>query len=94
MMMRGKAELPEASLILTIAKPELTVGGTLRTRTMLAPSGYEKIKVVLGEEEDQSACRQLNRNFRMGPEMKSKGSQIQERTQNETMDREEATGSR
>ena len=49
MMIRGKAELPEASLILTSVKPELTVGGTLRTRTMLAPFGYEKIKVVRGD---------------------------------------------
>ena len=37
MVIRGKAELPETSLILTSVKPELTVGGTLRTRNMLAP---------------------------------------------------------
>ena len=43
MVMRGKAELPEASLILTSVKPELTVGGTLCTRTMLAPFGYEEV---------------------------------------------------
>ena len=53
--MRGMAELPEASLILTIVKPELTVGGTLQTRTFLAPFGCEEIEVVLGEEEDKSA---------------------------------------
>ena len=29
MLMRGKADLPEASLNLTSVKPELTVGGTL-----------------------------------------------------------------
>ena len=57
MIMRGKADLPEASLILTSVTPELTVGGTLQTRTMLAPFGYEKDKVVHGEEEDQSAGR-------------------------------------
>ena len=57
MNMRGKADLPEASLILTSVKPELTVGGTLQTRTMLAPFGYEEVKVVHGEEEDQSAGR-------------------------------------
>ena len=57
MMMRGKAELPEASLILTSVKPELTVRATLRTRTMLSPFGYEEIKVVHREEEDQSAGR-------------------------------------
>ena len=55
MIMRGKADLPEAALILTSVKPELTVGGTLQTRTMLAPFGCEEFKVVHGEEEDQSA---------------------------------------
>ena len=57
MIMKGKADLPEASLILTSVKPELTVGGTLQSRTMLASFGYEEIKVVHGEEEDQSAGR-------------------------------------
>ena len=57
MMMRGKAELPEASLILTSVKQELTVGGTLQARTMLAPFGFEEINVVHVEEEDQSAGR-------------------------------------
>ena len=46
MRMRGRAELPEASLFLTSVKPELTVGGTLQTRTFLAPFGYEEIKIV------------------------------------------------
>ena len=55
MKMRGRAELPEASVILTSVKPELTVGGTLQTRTLLAPFGYEEVKIVYGEEEDQSA---------------------------------------
>ena len=55
MKMRGKTELPEASLILTSVKPELTVGGTLQTRTFLASFGCEEIKVVYGEEEDESA---------------------------------------
>ena len=50
MRMRGRAELPEASLILTSVKPELTVGGTLQTRTLLAPFGYEEVKIVYGEE--------------------------------------------
>ena len=53
--MTGKTELPEASLILTSVKPELTVVGTLRTRTLLAPFGCKEIKVVHGEEEDRSA---------------------------------------
>ena len=55
MKMRGRTELPEASLILTSVKPELKVGGTLQTRTFLAPFGCEEIKVVHGEEEDTSA---------------------------------------
>ena len=55
MKMRGRTELPEASLILTSEKPELTVGGTLQTKTFLAPFGCEEIKVVHGEEEDESA---------------------------------------
>ena len=57
MRMRGRAELPESSLILTSVKPELTVEGTLQTRTFLAPFGYEEIKVVHGEEEDILAGR-------------------------------------
>ena len=57
MIMKGKVDLPEASLILTSVKPELTVGGTLQIRIMLASFGYEEIKVVHGEEEDQSAGR-------------------------------------
>ena len=59
MRMRGRAELLEASLILTSVKLELIVGGTLQTRTLLAPFGYEEIKVVHGEEEDKSAGRQI-----------------------------------
>ena len=55
MKMRGRTELPEASLLLTSVKPELKVGGTLQARTFLAPFGCEEIKMVLGEEEDRSA---------------------------------------
>ena len=57
MRMRGRAELPEASLILTSVKPKLTVGGTLQTRTLLAPFGSEEVKIVYGEEDDLSAGR-------------------------------------
>ena len=55
MKMRARTELSEASLILTSVKPELTVGGTLQTRTFPAPFDCEEIKVVHGEEEDGSA---------------------------------------
>ena len=44
--MRGRAELPEASLIFNSVKQGLTVGGTFRTRIFLAPFGCEEIKVV------------------------------------------------
>ena len=43
MTMRGKADLPEALLILTSVKTGLTVGGTLQTRTMLVPFGHEDL---------------------------------------------------
>ena len=73
MMMRGKADIPEASIILTSVKPELTVGGTLQTRTMLATYGYEEIKVVLGEEEDQSAGRLAVTKFPDGARSEKQG---------------------
>ena len=57
MVMRGKTDLQEASLILTSVEPQLMVGGTLQTRTMLAPFGCEEVKVMHGEEEVQSAGR-------------------------------------
>ena len=55
MKMRGKTELPEASLILTSVKSEMKAVGTLQTRTFLAPFGCEEIKVVHGEKQDRSA---------------------------------------
>ena len=82
MRMRGRAELPEASLILTSVKPELTVGGTLRMRTFLAPFGYEENKIVNGEEEDQSAGRQIIPKF---PE----GARTEEQVPSNSKDRSE-----
>ena len=66
MRMRGRAELPEATLILNSVKQGLTVGGTLQTRTFLAPFGYEEIKVVHGEEDDESAGRLIIPKFPEG----------------------------
>ena len=63
MRMRGRVELPEASLILTSLKPELTVGGTLQTRTLLSPFGYEEVKIVYGEEEHQRTGRLIRPKF-------------------------------
>ena len=57
MVMRGRADLQEASLILTSVKPEFLLSGKLYTRTLLASFGCEEVKVMHGEEEDQSACR-------------------------------------
>ena len=57
MVMGCKSDLPEAFLILKSVKAELTLGGTLQTKTMLASFGCEEVKVVHGEEEDQSAGR-------------------------------------
>ena len=73
MKMRGRTELPEASLILTGVKPELTVGGTLQTRTFLAPFGCEEIKVVHGEEEDKSAGILIIPKFPEWPETEKLG---------------------
>ena len=73
MRMRGRAELPEASLILTNVKEELTVGGTLQTRTFLAPFGYEEIKVVHREEEDKSAGRLIIPKFPEGAKTEKQG---------------------
>ena len=73
MIMRGKADLLEASLILTSVKPGLTVGRTLQTRTMLAPFGHEEDKVVHGEEEDQSAGRVVVPKFPDGARSEQQG---------------------
>ena len=73
MKMRGRTKLPEASLILTSVKPELTVVGTLRTRTFLAPFGCEEIKVVYGEEEDRSAGTLIIPKFLEGTDYDKQG---------------------
>ena len=71
--MRGRAELPEASLILNSVKQGLKVGGTLQTRTFLAPFGYEEIKVVHGEEEDKLADRLMIPKFPEGAKTERQG---------------------
>ena len=73
MRMRGRAELPEASLTLTNVKQELTVGGTLQTRTFVAPFGCEEIKRVHGEEEDKSAGILIIPNFPEWAETEKQG---------------------
>ena len=78
MVIRGKADLPQASLILKSVEPELTVGGKLQTRTMLAPFGCEEVKVLHGEVEDHSAGRLVIPKFL--------SSQVQKRIQNARRD--------
>ena len=73
MRMRGRAELPEASLILNSVKQGLTVGGTLQTRTFLAPFGYEEIKVAHRDEEDESAGRLIIPKFPEGAKTERQG---------------------
>ena len=83
MKMRGRTELPEASLILTSVKPELTVAGTLRTRTFLAPFGCEEIKVVHGEEEDGSAGTLIIPRFPEGADNDEQGPSSSNRDRSE-----------
>ena len=73
MKMRGRTELPEPYLILTSVKPELTVVGTLQTRTFLAPFGCEEIRVVHGEEEDRSAGTLIIPKFPEGVDIEKQG---------------------
>ena len=73
MRMRGRIELPEASLILTSVKQEMKVGGILQTRTFLAPFGCEEIKVVHREEEDKSAGTLLIPRFQEEADNDEKG---------------------
>ena len=61
---------------------------------MLAPFGCGEVKVVHGEEEDQSAGRLVVLKFPDGARdeeqgMKSKGPQVQKKIQNKTMGRKE-----
>ena len=56
-VMRGRADLQEASLILIKIKSKLLVSGKLYTRTVLAPFGCKEIKILQGEEGDRSAGR-------------------------------------
>ena len=48
-------------------------GGTLQTRTFLAPFGYEEIKVVHGGEEDLSAVRLIIPKFPEGAKTEKQG---------------------
>ena len=48
-------------------------GGTLQTRTFLAPFGYEEIKVVHGGEEDLSAGRLIIPKFPEGAKTEKQG---------------------
>ena len=73
MIMRVKANLKEAALIVMNEKPELTISGSLLTRTALAPFGCEEIEVKLGEEEDKSAGRLVIPKFSDGTGSEKQG---------------------
>ena len=73
MKMRGRAELPESSLILTSVKPELTVGRTLQTRALLATFGYEEVKLIYGEDGDLSAGKLVIPKFPEGARNEEQG---------------------
>ena len=44
-VMRGKADLQDATIIVMSVKPELAISWKLLTRTALAPFGSEKVKI-------------------------------------------------
>ena len=73
MKMRGGAELPESSLILTSVKSDLAAGGTLQTRALLAPFGFEEVKIIYGEEEDLSVGKQVIPKFPEGARNEEQG---------------------
>ena len=55
-VMRGRADLQEAALIVMSAKSELALSGKLLTRTALAPFFCcEEVKINYGENKDKSA---------------------------------------
>ena len=56
-VMRGIADLHEASMSSPSVKPEYLVSGKSHPRTLPAPFGCKEIRVMHGEEEDRSAGR-------------------------------------
>ena len=60
MKIRGRTELPEASLILNSVKSEMKVVGTLQTRTFLAPFGCEEINMEKRKIDRPVHCSYLN----------------------------------
>ena len=70
-------------MILSSVKPELTVVGTLRTKTFLAPFGCEEIKVVHGEEEDRSAGTLIIPKFPEGADNDKQGPSSSKRDMSE-----------
>ena len=53
-VMRGKADLQEAALIVMSVKPKLAISGKLLTRTALAPYSGDEVKIKHGKNEDRS----------------------------------------
>ena len=58
---------------MTNVKAELKVGGTLQTRTLMAPFGYEEIEIVYGVEEDKPSGRLVMLKFLEGARSEDQG---------------------
>ena len=73
MKMRGRTELPEASLILTSVKPELKVGGTLQARpTLIIPRFPE------GADNDEQGPSSSNKDMSEGDDGQGGSRQTEE----------------
>ena len=73
MIIRGKAKLQKAALIVMNVKRKLTISGSLLRRTALVPFGCEEIKIKHGEEEDKSAGRLAIPKFPVGTGSEEQG---------------------
>ena len=54
-MLRCKADLQDAALIIMNVRPELAINGKLLTRTALAPFACEEVTIRYGERDDRPA---------------------------------------
>ena len=73
MIIRGHTKLQKAALIVMNVKRELTISGSLLTRTALVPFECNEIKIKHGEEEDKSAGRLALPKFPVGTGSEDQG---------------------
>ena len=91
MRMRGRTELPEASLILTSVRKEMKVGGVLQTRTFLAPFAAKKSKWSMEKKKINRPVHCSYRDSMKKPTMTNKDHRTRIRiSQKEMTDRVEA----